>query len=101
MGRSTGGGPHARDIANSANTGDDMERRQSKATRCGIVHCTRGRTTIHMLWVWAMEPKGSSKGGENGRVLVQLDHQRGGRTVGVTQDHLSGQPPGNGSSRGS
>ena len=31
----------------------------------------------------------------------RLDHQKGGRTVAVTHDHLSGLPPGNGSSRGS
>ena len=45
--------------------------------------------------------EGSVQGEENGRVLVQLDHQKGGRTVAVTHDHLSGLPPGNGSSRGS
>ena len=38
---------------------------------------------------------------ENGRVLVQLDHQKGGRTVAVTHDHLSGLPPSSDSSRGS
>ena len=25
--------------------------------QCGIVHCTRGKTTIHVLWVWYMEPQ--------------------------------------------
>ena len=38
---------------------------------------------------------------ENGRVLVQQDHQKGGKTVAVTHDHLSGLPAGNGSRRGS
>ena len=45
--------------------------------------------------------EGIVQGEENGRVLVQLDHLKGGRTVAVTHDHLSGLPPGNDSSRGS
>ena len=45
--------------------------------------------------------EGIVQGEENGRILVQLDHQKGGRTVAVTHDHLSGLPPGNGSRRGS
>ena len=42
--------------------------------------------------------KGIVQGEENGRVLVQLGHQKGGKTVAVTHDHLSGPPLGNGSS---
>ena len=34
--------------------------------------------------------EGIVQGEENGRVLVQLDHQKGGRTVAVTHDHLTG-----------
>ena len=45
--------------------------------------------------------EGIVQGEENGRILVQLDHQKEGRTVAVTHDHLSGLPPGNGSKRGS
>ena len=45
--------------------------------------------------------EGSAQGEENGRVLVQLDHQKGGRTMAVTHDRLSGLPRGNDSSRGS
>ena len=36
--------------------------------------------------------EGSVQGEENGRVLVQLDHQKGGRTVAITHDHLSDLP---------
>ena len=45
--------------------------------------------------------KGIVQGEENCRVLVQRDHQKEGRTMAVTHDHLSGLPPQNGSSRGS
>ena len=45
--------------------------------------------------------EGIVQGEENGRILVKLDHQKGGRTVAVTHDHLSGQPPGDASRRGS
>ena len=43
--------------------------------------------------------EGGVQGEENGRALVQLDHQKGGRTVAVTHDHLRGRS--NGSSRSS
>ena len=42
---------------------------------------------------------GSVQGEENGRVLEQLDHQKGGRTMAIPHDHLSGLPLGNGNSR--
>ena len=45
--------------------------------------------------------EGVVQGEENGRVLVQPDHQKGGKTMAVIHDHLSGLPPGNGSRRGS
>ena len=33
------------------------------------------------------------RGEENGQVLVQVDHQKGGRTVAVTHDHLERPVP--------
>ena len=42
-----------------------------------------------------MERKESSK--VTGRVVVQLDHAKGAKIVGVTHDHLSSLPPDNGS----
>ena len=45
--------------------------------------------------------EGIIQGEENGRVLVQLHHQKGGRPVAVTHNDLSGPLPGNGSNRGS
>ena len=52
-----------------------------------------------IVWLTGLRREWSRRE-ENGRVLVQLDHQQGGRTVAVTHDHLSGLPPSNGSSRG-
>ena len=41
--------------------------------------------------------KGIIQGDGNGRVVVQLDHVKGGKTVAITHDHLSSLPPDNGS----
>ena len=46
-----GGGPHAGDAADPANTRDTVERRRSKAMQCGMVRYTRGGTTIHVMGV--------------------------------------------------
>ena len=62
------------------------------------------RTKVWLTGLRRAELNGAEvivQGEENGRVLVQLDHQKGGRTVAVTHDHLSGLPPGNDNSRGS
>ena len=86
VGISTGGGPQARGTTNLANTGDDIERRQSKAMRCGIVRCTRGKTTMHMLWVWHMELRAVRAAGRRWTtirsvVVCALPHVEGGLHV--------------------
>ena len=60
-------------------------------------------TKVWNTGLWTAELNGAEgivQGEENGRVLMQLLHQKGGRTVAVTHAHLSGLPPGNGSCRG-
>ena len=55
--------------------------------QCGIVRCTRGKTTIHMLWVWVMEPQAVRTTGRRWRnvgsvVMCAMSHVEGGLRVG-------------------
>ena len=86
----------------------------TRQRRAAMVKQKREQAAAQDRWqlgtkVWLTGPRraklngaeGSIQGEENGWVLVQLDHQKGGRTVAVTHDHLGGLTPGNGNSRGS
>ena len=57
-------------------------------------------TKVWLTRLWRAElnaAEGIIQGDGNGRVIVQLDHPKGGKTVAVTHDHLSSLPPDNGS----
>ena len=55
--------------------------------RCEIMHCTRGRTTIHMSWVWHMRPQAVRTAERRWRkirgvVVCAMPHLEGGFYVG-------------------